>query len=272
MKPKAKNLILDLLLANDGEPLAAQDAITACRLFGLTENNVRVTLARLSAESLIEAAGRGSYRLGPEALELAGDVATWRSAEQRLRPWNGAYVAVHTGALGRSDRAALRRRQRALDMLGFREFRRGLHLRPDNIEQDIAALRRRLQTLGLDAAASVFVSADWAPEQQDEIRSLWDTAALNRLYRQLRTQLQDWLQRCHDLEPDVAAREAFVLGGKAIRQVVFDPWLPAPLVDEQARHDFLDSVKAYDQAGRAIWQRVWQLPRGSEPADPATAH
>ena len=55
---------------------------------------VRVALARLSAEGLIEAAERATYRLSATALELAGDVATWRTAEQRVRTWNGGYIAV----------------------------------------------------------------------------------------------------------------------------------------------------------------------------------
>ncbi len=257
VKPKAKNLILDLLLASDGEPLAARDAILACRLFGLTENNARVTLARLAAESLIEGAGRGSYRLGSEALELAGEVATWRSAEQRIRPWTGAYVAVHAGALSRSDRSALKRRQRALDLLGFRELQRGLFLRPDNIERDVGAVRARLCSLGLEPQASVFLSSAWAAPQTQAIHALWDGVALNERYRQLRQQLEDWLTRSAELEPEEAARESFILGGKAIRQVVFDPWLPAPLVDETARHAFLDTVRRYDAAGRAIWQRIF---------------
>ena len=35
MKPKARNLILELLLAANGEPLSARDAITACADAGL---------------------------------------------------------------------------------------------------------------------------------------------------------------------------------------------------------------------------------------------
>jgi phenylacetic acid degradation operon negative regulatory protein len=88
MKANAKHLILDLLLAFD-EALSAKDAIAACQLFGVSDNSVRVALARLSAEGLIEAAERATYRLSATALELAGDVATWRTAEQRVRTWNG---------------------------------------------------------------------------------------------------------------------------------------------------------------------------------------
>jgi phenylacetic acid degradation operon negative regulatory protein len=143
MKANAKHLILDLLLAFD-EALSAKDAIAACRLFGISENSVRVALARLSAEGLIEAAERATYRLSPTALELAGDIATWRTAEQRVRTWHGDYIAVFSAGLGRTDRTALRKRERALQLLGFRELHKGLHIRPDNIEDSILTRVNRL--------------------------------------------------------------------------------------------------------------------------------
>ena len=207
MKPKARNLILDLLLAAEGQPLSARDAITACALFNITANNVRVALVRLTAEGLVEAAGRGSYRLGPSAVELADEVGSWRSSEQRVRDWHGGYLAVHSGALGRSDRQALRRRQRALDLLGFRELERGLHVRPDNIEDGIAQVRKRLYSLGLEPSASVFVTTEFDPARAAQIQKLWDLRGLNATYRKLREQLQDWMARSEELEPEVAARE-----------------------------------------------------------------
>lgn len=275
MKPKARNLILDLLLAAEGQPLSARDAITACALFNITANNVRVALVRLTAEGLVEAAGRGSYRLGPSAVELAGEVGSWRSSEQRVRDWHGGYLAVHSGALGRSDRQALRRRQRALDLLGFRELERGLHVRPDNIEDGIAQVRKRLYSLGLEPSASVFVTTEFDPARAAQIQKLWDLRGLNATYRKLREQLQDWMARSEELEPEVAAREAFLLGGKAIHHVVFDPLLPAPLVDAQARHEFVETVREFDRRGRVIWQNLFRpapLSTGAAAVAARTTH
>lgn len=257
MKPKIRHLILDLLLAADGAPLSVRDAINAARIFGITANNVRVALVRLAADDLIESAGRGLYRLSPAAHELADDVATWRRAEQRVRDWSGGYLSVHIGPLGRSDRVALRRRQRALDMLGFRQFESGLYLRPDNIEDSVDAVRQRLYSLGLERSAALFVADQFDAAQARRIRTLWDGAALNRSYIRLREQMEHWLQRADRLAPDVAARECFLLGGKAIRQVVFDPLLPEPMVDVSARHAFIDAVHHFDAAGRHIWQQLW---------------
>ena len=260
MKANPKHLILDLLLALGDKPLAVRDAIHAAAIFDIGANSLRVTLARLTAQGLIEIAERGAYRLGPAATGLAGEVATWRTVEQRLRPWQGGYIAVHCGALGRSDRVALRRRERALQMLGFRELERGLHIRPDNLERDIDEVRRRLHTLGLDHAAAVFQAQGFDTQRDAAIHALWDGKALTQTYRELRDQLEAWLDAADidaERELAVAACESFALGGRAIRHIVFDPLLPEPFVDAAERHAFIAATHRFDQAGRAIWGRFF---------------
>ena len=256
-KVQPKHLLLELLLASGDDALPVSHAVAACAVFGLSENHVRVTLARLAAQDMVLTTERGAYRLGPAARSLARDVANWRHAEQRLRPWNGQYVAVHCGALARSDRSATQQRERALHLLGFAELQRDLYLRPDNIEQDIAAIRERLHTLGLEPQAVVCgcTSLDAATEAAVDL--LWDGAALNRAYRATQQRLEAWLAGAAHLPTPQAARESFFLGGAAIRQLVYDPLLPEPMVDGALRQAFIHSVHAFDAAGRAIWNRFY---------------
>jgi phenylacetic acid degradation operon negative regulatory protein len=263
MTLKPRSLILNLLLAADGEPLSARDAVAACALFGVRENSTRVALVRLAASGLIEAAGRGAYRLGPNATGLAADVATWRDAEARVREWDGDWIVAHVGALGRSDRAALRSRDRALALVGLRELDRGLFVRPDNLVGGVEAARSRLHALGLDAEASVFLARELDAEREARARALWDGAALDRQYRETRARLERWLDRACELDVESAARESFLMGNEAIRQLVFDPLLPAPLVDVCARRAFVEAVKRYDEAGHAIWRELELLPAGA---------
>lgn len=258
MKIDPKSLLLDLLLAAGRRPLAASHAIAAGALFGISANNIRVTLARLTAEKLLESAGRGRYRLGPAAKPLAAEVSAWRTADLRLRPWKGAYLAAHCGGLGRTDRKSLRRRERALQMMGFRELDRDLHVRPDNIEQNANAVRSRLHKLGLEQNAGVFVISDFDPPREARIRTLWDTAALNSGYRKVRRELETWLARSGDLDPATAARESFLLGGEAIRRIVYDPLLPEPFIDALSRAAFFRTVLDYDRAGHAIWRKLFE--------------
>lgn len=268
MKINAKSLILELLMASDGEPLQARDAIAASTLFGISENSVRVALARLSAEALVEGAGRGSYRLGPMALQLSSELAAWRGMEQRMRPWSGAYLMVACAALGRVDRSALQRRERALHMLGFAELEKGLYLRPDNIEADIDGVRQRLHKLGLEPEALLFRADQFGAEQERRIHALWDGAVLSAAYARLETQLEEWRQRAAELEPETAAREAFLLGRQAIRQAAFDPLLPEPLVDAAARARFFACVQRFVEHGHQIWRGLFD---GSRPS-PNPAH
>ena len=257
--PNPRTLILNLLQAADGRQLSTREAIDSCALFGISANSARVTLARLSAAGLITSAGRAAYCLGPNATGLAADVATWRSAGQRvLEQWSGAWIAVHVGSLSRSDRVALRARDRALALLGLRELDRGLFIRPDNLVGGVADARDRLYKLGLDSEAAVFVAHALDAEREQRARQLWDGQALSRGYHDMSARLDAWLAQAHDLEPEVAARESFLLGNEAIRQLVFDPWLPAPLVDTQARQHFSTRVAAFDVAGHRIWQQLNQ--------------
>ena len=256
-KVQPKHLLLELLLASGDEPLPVSHAVAAGAVFGLSENHVRVTLARLAAQDMVLATERGAWRLGPAARSLAQDVANWRHAKQRLRPWNGQYVAVHCSALARSDRSTTQQRERALHLLGFAELQRDFYVRPDNIEPDIAAIRKRLHALGLEPQAVVCGCTSLDATTEAAVDALWDGAALNHAYRATQERLQRWLDGATRLPIDQAARESFFLGGAAIRQLVYDPLLPEPMVDAVLRQAFIDSVHAFDAAGRAIWNRFY---------------
>ena len=264
MKPSAPSLILDLLLAsNHAQGLSVGELVSACQLFELSDNSVRVSLVRLASEGKVEAVGRGHYRLGPQALDLAQDVATWRDVGSRLRDWAGDWVMVLSANLGRSDRKALRRRERALSLLGFQAWEKGVAIRPHNLAGPLDDLRRRLYGLGLERQAAVMVASDLDESRAATVRALWDTRGLNSTYRHARVQLEDWMAQAHLLPLDLAARESYLLGHQAIRQVVFDPLLPDPLVDGVARQRFFDTVRAFDEAGHAIWQRLFDSRRAA---------
>lgn len=259
MTPEARHLILNLLLGTAHRRLSAREAVASCALFGIRENNVRVALVRLAAAGMIEAVERGQYRLGPKAEGLAGDVSAWRDVEHRVRDWDGGWIAVHVGALPRSDRASRRARERALGLLGLRELDGGLYVRPDNLAGGVDAVRERLARLGLGAEAAVFVARSLDRKRDRRARGLWDAPALDRGYRETRALLETWLARWSAGTPplslEAAARESFVLGNEAIRQLVFDPLLPAPLVDVDARSAFVDAVRRFDGVGHSIWRR-----------------
>lgn len=262
-----RRLILKLLLAADDDRLSTREAVAAGQLLGFSENSMRVALARLTREQRLVACERGHYQLGPAALDLAEDVRGWRAGEARVRDWQGGWLAVHTGALGRSDRSALRLRERALDLLGLRELLPGLYLRPDNLQGGVPAARRRLAALGLPASALICRLDALDDEHARRALQLWDGKTLNRRYRQTAARLSAWMDAVDALDRSRAAREAFRLGDAAIRELVFDPLLPAPLVDVAARAACTEVVRRFDRLGHDTWRRCLQ---GESPAPPSS--
>lgn len=263
MQPTAKSLVLDLLSATGGEAASVKRMVQACALFDISENSVRVTIARLSAAGLLEGAGRGEYRLAEPAADLAREVSRWRTAEKRVRPYQGGYIAVVRGDLPKQDKALCHAAARALSLNGFAELAPRFFVRPDNLDGGEPAARERLFSLGLERSATVFRADGFERDRELEIAALWDGKALTASYKKSRQKLESWLLREPELERDVAVREVFLLGAAAIRQVVYDPLLPAPFVDEQERRSFVETVQRFDKVGRVLWHRFMGFRLGA---------
>jgi phenylacetic acid degradation operon negative regulatory protein len=258
----AKRLVLELFTAAGPGEASAAVLVQAAALFHLSETNVRVTLARLVAAGTLELTGRGMYRLGADAQALTKQVTSWRVLEKNVRKWDGGWTCVHLGGLGRTDRAALRRRERALRLLGFRALAPALEIRPDNIEGGVPALRERLRALGLEEEALVLRASDFDAESEARARALWDGRRLTSGYRTTHERIDKWLVAAQELAPHVAAREAFMFGGDVLRQILFDPRLPEPLVDVGARRAMVEAAKRLDTYGRRLWQRSFGMAHG----------
>lgn len=259
----AKRVIMNLLSAHRDEVMSVRHLIDAAALLGVAESNVRVTLARLKSESLVDAPSRGRYCLGEAALPVQAMVTHWREADRRVVAWAGAWVGVYVGALTRSDRAQVRNRERALRLMGMRELELGLLLRPDNIRGGVEDMTKRLKTLGLDEQAPVFAIAWFDPESERRARALWDVSALKRGYLETIEQLMCTRAQLAQMKLGEAAKLSYLAGDEAIRKIIFDPFLPEPLVDVNARGELIDAMRGYDELGLALWQAVFR----GEPLD-----
>jgi len=251
--PAARPLILRLLTVADKETLSIAEIIRAGRLFAIKENNIRVTMARLTQAELVEAVDAAVYRLGPKAKKLGADVAAWEHADKRVTAWDSSWIAVTTGGLPRSDRKILRARMRALSLLGFRELDAGLYIRPNNLSGGVEGIRSRLFDLQLEPEAAVFQASHFDKDRQKKSLGLWAQMQLEAHYNKVSNQLSDWQKTQHSLDNETALRDAYLLGDFAIRNVVFDPLLPAPLVEESARQRFFDTVRQFNAEGRKLW-------------------
>jgi phenylacetic acid degradation operon negative regulatory protein len=251
MAPTAKSLILDLLSTLGRRAAPVRALLEAAALFGIASNNVRVTLARLLAEGAVESDERGLYRLGPGARAVNEQIRSWRRLEERLRPWDGGWVGVHSAGLPRGD--ARRRRERALRLLGFRSLVAGLEIRPDNLAGGVTAVRQQLAQLGLEPEAPVLRLSELDAASEARARTAWDVEALVAGYRAGVARLETSAARLLELPHADAMLESFTLGGDAIRQLVLDPLLPEPIAPARERRRLLSAARRYDALGRRIW-------------------
>jgi phenylacetic acid degradation operon negative regulatory protein len=266
MQPTAKSVILDLLSTVRGRALPVRALIGAGELFGIRANALRVALARLRAAGLVASDQPGLYRLGGRAEAVNRLATSWRAVERSMRPWSDAWIAVATCGLPRARQDAS---ARALAFLGCRELRPGLAVRPDNLVGGVEGARQHLHDLGLDQEAEVFGLHELAPATARRAAALWDTAALRLGYRRTIADLERSEQRLATLPRERAMAESFLLGGRAIRQIVFDPRLPDALVPAAERRALVDALLRYDRLGRACWSSFMREMGGTLGTTPA---
>ncbi len=253
MQPCAKSLILDLLSTLRRGAMPVRALVEAAELFGIGENSLRVALARLRAAGLVERDERGQYALGARAQAIQQQVTTWRQLEARIRPWRRGWIGVQSGAHSRSDRPALRRRTRALHLLGFRKLVPGLELRPNNLAGGVPAVRTLVHTLGVEPNALVFAVSELDEDAEQRAHELWDVTGLCTAYEKTQRELEASAERLPSLERNAAMVESFLLGGRAIRQLVLDPLLPESIAPVAPRRALLEALRRYDRLGRACW-------------------
>lgn len=257
MTIKPKHLVVNLLLAAQ-KPVSTQVVVTVCELFGITENNARVTLARLTAESLLKTAGRGFYQLGDGAVDLAAEMSQWRTREELVCQWKGDWVAVYIGALGRTDRTGLRRRLRVLQLAGFEALEQDLWIRPNNLNGSVAEQRRRLYRLGLEESSRVMGLKDFSSKEQVQAQQLWNIDQLHERYQRETQEMLDWMSAAQQLSVEDAVRQSFLMGDRVLRNIAYDPLLPCEMIDVDARVHYLKTMIEYDRCGNGFFEKIYR--------------
>lgn len=253
--PSPRDLVLDLLNAAAPSPVRVATLVDAARIFGHSENVLRVTLTRLRARAMVEAPGRGRYVVGPRAVGLSERVRAWRRPDdEALVPWDGETWWALAGDPADGPAAT------ALRVLGLRALREGLAVRPANLAAGLVEVRRTLRRSGLDAPT--FALFDLEPAVRARAERLWDVDALCRGHDALAARLDASLARLEATSGDDedALRESFVLGGEAIRALVLDPDLPERLCPGGPRRRLRRVALRYDEQGRRLWSERLELP------------
>ena len=244
--------MLDLLSTLRRGAMPVQALIESAALFGIAAGSVRVALSRALGDGLVERDVRGRYRLGAASRAVQERVAAWRRLDSRVRPWNGAWLAV-VATRRPTSRAHERRSERALRLLGFRPLERGLSVRPDNLAGGVARVREELFALGLAPGALVCELRELDPVSEVRARALWDARDRAATYRRVRRSLAASARSLPALPEAAAMVESFRLGGEALRLLAHDPLLPEPIVDSRERDALVHAMRRYDALGRASW-------------------
>lgn len=121
-KLNARHLILDLLYASQHATISIKRMLCAAELLDISENGVRVAVTRLAQEGLIHAVERGVYQLREKKFDTSAVSLNKTANMQITATWDHRYILVYTGSLGRVDRSALSKREKALGYYGFQEL------------------------------------------------------------------------------------------------------------------------------------------------------
>jgi phenylacetic acid degradation operon negative regulatory protein len=251
----ARELVIDFLSNRYPREMSAAEILGVGTALGFTAQSLRMALTRLVEGAVAANTGRGLYRLSPSGEAMRLEVRKWRNLDDLAKPWSGAWIGVFDAGVPRSDRAALRRHERAMRLRGFRELQAGLWIRPANLRDSVAALRDQLRALGLHPAALVVGLNDLDDDSRAKATGLWDTAAMLATYRALADELLASKTRLERLALDAAAAESMVLGRDVIRHINLDPVLPEELMPQRALKNLISTMSDYDQQARQIWRR-----------------
>ncbi len=231
----ARSVLASTLLGLDPPVLPVGRLVATAGLFGIAENTARTALSRMAAAGEVVAED-GRYRLTGRLLDRQRRQDEGR--HPRLRRWDGRWrvAVVTTDRRSPAERADLRA---ALTRLRLAEWREGVWLRPDNLDQAVT---------GLAAEHCSWLVADL--DEQPE--HLWDLDGWAEDARALLADLRD-------LAPDALA-DGFVLSAAVLRHLAADPLLPPRLLpDDWPGQELRATYDAWDRTYRdvlATWHRA----------------
>jgi phenylacetic acid degradation operon negative regulatory protein len=195
-------LILSLLSVAPRQTVPVQALIAAGRLFGMSERSIRVALNRLDADAKVRKLSCGLYGFAEGAEGIRREVTNWIEAEDRVVEWSGAWIAVYTGGVSRTDRKRLRRHEGALRLRGFKPLRQDFWIRPDNLRGGVQVVAADLAALGLAKDSMVFVASSFSAAEDAAARTLWDSTSLLKHYSMLIEELKRSEERACSLSID----------------------------------------------------------------------
>lgn len=251
-QPTPKNILLDLMGVNINHTLSTSHLELIADAFGVSINNLRVTLNRLVSAGLVSNNNRGLYHLTERALAKRRFINRWRSDDLQTPQWDGQWLGCHLpkGA----DRTQRKRSLRALSWYGFQAGLDQLWIRPNNISLTGRELMADLRKLGIENNAQCLVLSDVDKPLADRwIEELWDINSLDSRYVQLIAALIESEAGLAQQAVSASLAETCRLGGEAIHRLATDPLLPKEIRPGDHYETLKNTMLRYDKIGRDIW-------------------
>ncbi len=258
----AKRIILSVLAAAIEAPLSTSQLVQCGLLMDIDGAATRVALRRLIKNGDVHSPRRGHYAIGTKGQPILHAIHRWIDLPSHIKPWEGGWLLVHTAHLGRSDRAGLRRRERALALFGFGALVDGLWVRPDNLSLAFVDLRRQLVELGLEAGAVVASAGQIEHGQGDQELKLWDRRTLEAGYKAASRAMAKCLSAYKRASVEERARSTAQIGTAVIGMLSFDPLLPGELVNAQARDQVHAEMLRFNEVGKEAMADYWRAAAG----------
>lgn len=254
-KTTPKRLLLSLLSSPGFKEIDVIYLIEWGKIFNIDPSATRVAVGRLAKQGYISSVSRGRYTIGPNGEMMARTARHWIDTEDRIGPWSGKWNVAHTAHLGRSNKTALRSRERAFRLNGFASPLAGLWCRPSNFKESLLQTKQRLTAMGLEPQA-VFMNCDaFAGIETDELYQLWPIEITETEYLNVRQKMQASSAKLHSLDIIDAVRETFLVGESVIKQINADPLLPSEMINTQLRNEMINEMKLYNETGRIVWEK-----------------
>lgn len=254
-KSSANRVALALLGAARGRALSAPVLVGAADILGLSGNAMRVALSRLTARGDLVQRERGRYALAPSRLEAFAHVRTYRTGFAARVAWSGGFLGALTADLPRRNAAQVDRRERALELSGFRALHHGLWVRPDNLAGGRAAVAAHLAKLGLDDGAEL-LEVRFDPARRARVEKAWAVAADAARANALTRRVERFIATLPKRPLRVVAAQSFWLGDEVLRFLARDPLLPQRLADPAPRLRLAEAMGTLDGRGYSIWQAL----------------
>lgn len=246
MKPSS--VILDLLRTFPDKGTSAKLILSTGKMFGISDNAIRVNLSRLTTKGVIDKLDRGHYRISQQATPLNDFVEEWRLGEKRRKTWKtNSWLCLIT------DNNLSIECQRNVSYFGFRKIQSGLWVRPDNLKLDSTDLLKRLRNIGAPDSLMLLSASQFTENNAEQWFSFFDIEHLNRQYVDMDQQLHKSLANLTNLSNDEAKKETFLIGGAAIQLLIKDPLIPDQMQTTQKRETLWRTMLEYDRRGRDIW-------------------